>query len=1054
MAALHDVAVAAGGVTEQAELARVVVNRARLIAGGDAAVLRWFEPATNSFRLLASVGTDPNLEIDIDFDSQTAIGGAFKTRQPVIVNDYAFSRQATRWGRRQKVAAQVAVPLMVEGRPVGTLAILSFKEHTYVRSDARFLSLVVAIVAPALEAARLSKEVRRQAALVTQVYDALGVVVIVYSFDGRPLHYNSAAIAAFGPLKDPFGRLDHTYPIYHEDGRLIAANERPFARALQTQAPVRGMVVGYDADGRTWLYVDAVPLFDASGAVESVVTSSIDITQLKAAQEQQWQSEQLFRAAFQASGIGMALTALDGAVIRANPALCELLGHEESDLAGMDARRLVAADDLEKVVETLAGLYLASDPAILSTDLRVLHKDGHAIWVRLTASLIRVAGDPRNVLIHLVDVTEERKAEAILKSEQDRLGEIIEAQSEMAGTEQDRERLLAVLVERTARITATGSVAVLLPRGDQMVVVSAGGAPKGEVGLSLPIESSLAGLAYRSRETLLVSDARTDPRTHAATARSIKLRSIVSTPLMNSGRAIGVLQLMSAQPGTFGETEVRTIQMIAGFAAAAFERASTATLLKASEQRTRAVIESAPDPIVIFDTTGRIVNFNPAAEVMFQRSQAEVVGESALCLLTVRYAEAFARWLRNGKLAGSAEYAGRHFEAAGRRSDGTEFPLEIAVVNLPEETQLAAAFLRDLTLRDRLKESRERLAAVVSNTPVIVLACAMDGTVTLVEGRGLSILGLEPDQAVGRNLRDLLNHQPDAMEFLDRALMGETMTGQLHLTRLDVFLQGAISPIYGPEGAVVGASAVLTDVTDRVRADAVKRESEAKSRLMAMMNHEVRTPLNSILGFAHLLQGGHVGELNEKQRHYVGNIQTSGNHLLALVNDSLDLAKLDAGRAEVNLEDLPLQTVIKQAADQIRPLAEARGLTLVVEPADAVIAHADARYLTQVLLNLLSNGIRHTQPGGSVTVRAHCDGDVVMISIVDTGEGIARQDLPRLFEEFFQAGNHAPGGIGLGLAISRRLVQVMSGSIGVESELGRGSTFTVRLAGRQVTEPI
>jgi signal transduction histidine kinase len=118
---------------------------------------------------------------------------------------------------------------------------------------------------------------------------------------------------------------------------------------------------------------------------------------------------------------------------------------------------------------------------------------------------------------------------------------------------------------------------------------------------------------------------------------------------------------------------------------------------------------------------------------------------------------------------------------------------------------------------------------------------------------------------------------------------------------------------------------------------------------------------------------------------------------------------------------------------------------LIAEPSPGIAVHADARHLTQVLLNLLSNAIRHTH-AGSVTVSARSDGESVAISVSDTGDGISREDLARIFEEFFQGGNHAPGGIGLGLSISKRLVHLMGGSIGVESELGRGSTFTVRLS--------
>jgi protein-histidine pros-kinase len=486
--------------------------------------------------------------------------------------------------------------------------------------------------------------------------------------------------------------------------------------------------------------------------------------------------------------------------------------------------------------------------------------------------------------------------------------------------------------------------------------------------------------------------------------------------------------------------------MVAGFAAAALQRATTATLVRDSEHRVRAVMESAPDPIVVFDAAGRIVDFSPAAERAFLRTRAEVLGQSAMVLLAPKHVEAFFRWMTAGDKAGSAEYAGRQFESTGRRADGSDFPMEIIITDLREQSRLAAAFIRDLTLRDRLKESRERLASVVSSAPVAILACDLDGTITLAEGSGLAVLNVTPAEVVGRNLRSLAPCHPDATAVIEQLLSGASVGGRLHVMHPDAHIGVAANPMVGDDGSVMGISVVLSDVTARVRAEEAQRESEAKSRLMAMMNHEVRTPLNSILGFAHLLKEV-PGELSERQQRYVGNIETAGNHLLELVNDALDLARLDIGRVQLDMGAVPVQQTLERAADQVRPLAEAKGLSVSVLPCPDIAVTADRRQLVQVLLNLLSNAIKHTAAGGSVTLSATRDADRVLLSVQDDGDGIAAEDQPKLFEEFFQARNHAPGGVGLGLSISRRLVQLMGGTIGVESELGRGSTFTVSLRG-------
>ncbi|HYM66038.1 MAG TPA: ATP-binding protein, partial [Patescibacteria group bacterium] len=512
---------------------------------------------------------------------------------------------------------------------------------------------------------------------------------------------------------------------------------------------------------------------------------------------------------------------------------------------------------------------------------------------------------------------------------------------------------------------------------------------------------------------------------------------------MNGDRAVGALQLMSGEPEGLDDLDLQTVQMIAGFAGAAFERAATTARLQAGERRTRAVIESSPDPIVIMNTdSGAIVEFNPAAEAAFGRPRAEAIGLPATALVSPKYVTAFHRWLGGGATAGTAEYAGRHFHTVGLRANGEEFPIEAAIADLREETRLAAAFIRDLSLLDKLQESRDRLAAVIAEAPVILLACDRQGILTLSDGKGLASIGIH-ENIVGRDLRELLGSEPDGLWHLERARAGASYSGQIHLTSSksspegvqDIYLQGSYGPLRDSTGEFIGVSMILTNVTDRVRAESAQRESDAKSRLMAIMNHEVRTPLNSILGFAHLLKEPRIGELNDQQRRYVNNIEQAGNGLLDLINDSLDLARLKSGQPAVKPERVAVSSLLDGVADQVKPEATAHGLRIAVEHPGELAVLADQRLLNQVLLNLLSNAIRHTPPGGTVTLSAARGADSIAIEVRDTGRGIAKEDLERVFDEFYQAPNHASGGTGLGLTISRRLVQLMNGSIVADSEV-------------------
>jgi signal transduction histidine kinase len=226
------------------------------------------------------------------------------------------------------------------------------------------------------------------------------------------------------------------------------------------------------------------------------------------------------------------------------------------------------------------------------------------------------------------------------------------------------------------------------------------------------------------------------------------------------------------------------------------------------------------------------------------------------------------------------------------------------------------------------------------------------------------------------------------------------------------------------------------------------RGSDAKSRFLASMSHEVRTPLNSILGFAQLLlEEKSFGPLTERQRRYVANISSSGQHLLSLINDILDLSKVQAGRVDLTIENVRVRAAVGEVVVLARPLAEAKGLTLVLEAGSDAVIKADRRRLQQVLWNLLSNAIKFTSEG-VVTVRVITTRTQARITVADTGVGIAYEDHSRIFEEFTQLraqNKHAQEGTGLGLALTRQLVEIMGGRVALESSPNMGSTFTVTL---------
>jgi signal transduction histidine kinase len=219
------------------------------------------------------------------------------------------------------------------------------------------------------------------------------------------------------------------------------------------------------------------------------------------------------------------------------------------------------------------------------------------------------------------------------------------------------------------------------------------------------------------------------------------------------------------------------------------------------------------------------------------------------------------------------------------------------------------------------------------------------------------------------------------------------------------------------------------------------------------MSHELRTPLNSIIGFSEVLSGNE--QLNERQRRYAQNIQSSGKMLLAMINDILDLAKIESGKMEVRSEDFSLRDICEALTGLARPIAERKNIHLECRLDEAIpLLRQDPGKLRQVLYNLLSNAIKFTPEGGRVSLSARAEGRFAVIEVEDTGIGIAEEDREKIFEKFRQAGG--PGaedgvltrehqGTGLGLSIVRELTKLLGGDVALRSQPGQGSTFTIRI---------
>jgi PAS domain S-box-containing protein len=383
------------------------------------------------------------------------------------------------------------------------------------------------------------------------------------------------------------------------------------------------------------------------------------------------------------------------------------------------------------------------------------------------------------------------------------------------------------------------------------------------------------------------------------------------------------------------------------------------------------------------------------------------------------------------------------------------------------ERMLRVWSFRDITAEERamqaMRAGQAELRSVLDAFPGFIAAIDQDHRYTYVNASLAQVIGVAPAELIGRHVRDVLGEAryDELLPMMARSRLGETPVVERHYPELpgrprrDLELRYVASPVQADGRCTYYAFG--TDITQRKLAEealtAAKNDAEranmAKSRFMSLMSHELRTPLNAILGFGQLLQIDRLGTLVPEQQSQVDEILRGGRHLLRLINDVLDLGRVETGRLSFDLASVPVQPLLAECLALVEPLARERGVTLGPLPSPPVSSSviADRMRLKQVLLNLLGNAIKYNRAGGQVRMSCRHDDGAPELSVHDTGPGLDAQQQQRLFTAFerLDAAAGPVEGTGIGLALSRRLVQAMQGEIGVESQPGAGSRFWIRL---------
>src|SRR5262245_28321914 len=789
-------------------------------------------------------------------------------------------------------------------------------------------------------------------------------------------------------------------------------------------------------------------------------------------------SEAGCRALFENAAIGIARVAQDGRWLEVNQRLCDIVGYSREELMTKTLGDITHPDDLESDWNQARRL-LAGEIENFSMEKRYYRKDGSVVWGNLTVSLARNADGSPDYFISIVEDISARKRleEANLK----RVALLADVGAALAEHQMSLQSMMQKSAEALVQHldAAFARIWTLNPKESLLELQASAGLYTHLDGRHsrVPVGEFKIGLIAKERQPHLTNDVCNDPRvSDPEWARETGMVAFAGYPLLVEDRVVGVMAMFARHPLT--EDTVEAIATVAAPIAQGIERKRAEDALRESESRFRQLAESLPQLVWTCRVDGLCDYLSPQWVAYTGIPEAEQLGFDWLKQLHPDDREPiFMAW--NQAVTNDAPF---DVEFRIRRKDGVYRWFKTRAVGLRNSGgKIIKWFGSNMDIDDQkhaeesLRASKERLAGIVSSAMDAIITVDDDQRIVLFNEAAERMFGCLAAEALGQPLNRFIPDRFRAAHAEHVRRFGETgdasrATGRL-TTLTALRSDGAEFPIEAAISSIeVGGRRLYTviyrDITERKRAEARERErleleqaarataeaaNRSKDEFLAMVSHELRSPLNSILGYTRMLRSGMVDK--DSINDVIATVERNAKAQLQIIEDLLDSACIVAGKLRIETSPVDLAPVLESAIDTVRAAAEAKGVILVTDfgPGPEEVAGDSAR-LQQVVWNLLSNGVKFTPVGGRVELRTESDANHIRIKVSDTGRGIEPEFLPFVFDPFRQADSSSTrryGGLGLGLSLVKHLVELHGGTIRATSKgAGRGATFTVTLPRR------